>query len=363
MNNRGVALILFYSVVAVMTIMGSAFFAGTISENQLTQKYANSTRAFWIAEAGLNQAYYNWVNNIAQPVGAVNFSEGTYSIDTSNLPNVTVTGTVNNAQRSVSAFFMGIPLAFQNTISIGGDMALTGLLARAEVYGKTRISGNYTKTFGASDYFEDKQTGVSSTGTTIPIPDYNTNGTPNEFADFVLFGQKAVQDCDPNEVVYVKNNGTVNIFPNQSLIGKKLIYVEGSAPGEGNVNIFFDGNWQDNEDLTIISTGAITYVEPLQVQENARLSTVSWGNYNEASIFRSQHESVIYTHSNSNFVDILDWGSTSGNIIVNGNLSLLEVLTYERYYYSSRAQDGDLPPGFQWLSNNNGTKRLLHWQE
>ncbi|MBC8436518.1 MAG: hypothetical protein H8D90_01355 [Candidatus Omnitrophica bacterium] len=164
-------------------------------------------------------------------------------------------------------------------------------------------------------------------------------------------------------MVYIQNNGTVNIFPDQSLIDKKVIFVEGSSPGTGNVHIFFDATWQEGQDLTVISTGDITYVEPLQFQADARLSTIAWEDYNEASIFRSEHESVMYAHRNGNFIDILDWGSTTGNLIVNGNVSLLEVLSYEKYYFSDRAMNGDLPPGFSRLGGSTGIPGLTDWQE
>jgi len=212
-------------------------------------------------------------------------------------------------------------------------------------------------------------------GTTIKVPDYNKNGTRDEFADFVLFGRDAVANYPSDQVVYIQNNGTVNIFPNQNLVGKKVIFVEGSSPGAGNVNIFFDGTWQEGEDLTVISTGGITYIEPLQYQEEARLSTISWDDYNEGSIFRSEHESVIYTHDDANFVDILEWGSTTGNVIANNavtdhpsdpqkdGISMLELLTYEKIYYSDRAKNGDLPPGFKLLSGASGTPKLMDWQE
>jgi hypothetical protein len=113
----------------------------------------------------------------------------------------------------------------------------------------------------------------------------------------------------------------------------------------------------------VVSTGTITYIEPLQFQSDARLSTVSWGDYNEVSVFRSEHESVVYTHEDANFVDILDWGSTTGNVIANRDVSLMEVLTYEKYFYSQRAKDGDMPPGFKWLSGSSGYPYVRDWRE
>lgn len=361
MNNKGIALILSYTLIAVLTVLGSAFVARSISESNIARRYTDSARAFWIAEAGLAQGYYNWVNN--QPLEDNDFGGGSYAIDDSNLPEVVVTGTLAGTQRALKAYFVRIPLPFDNTLSIGGDLSLSGLLAKVEVYDKTRISGVYSKSGLATGWFEDKQEGVSQDGTTIKIPDYNNNGSGDEFEDFVLFGQEVILSYPAEEVVYIQDNGTVNIFPDQALVGKKVIFVEGSTSGQGDVNIIFDGTWQEGEDLTVISTGTITYIEPLQYQEEARLSTISWDDYNEASIFRSQHESVIYTHDDANFVDILDWGSTTGNIIANDDISLKEVLTYEKYYHSDRAINGDLPPGFKLLSGATGTPNLLDWQE
>ena len=369
MNKRGAALILSYIVIAVLTVLGSAFVAGSVSEGNISRRYIERARSFWIAEAGLSQGFQDVVNS-QPPVDAdIDFSDGTsgsYQISLVAHPfgtEVVSSGSYGSAQRSVSGLVYHIPVAFQNTLSTGGNLSLIGLLARVEVYSKTRISGAYSKQFLASGWFEDKQEGVSQDLTTIKIPDYNNNGTPDEFADFVLFGQEVIAQYPPEQVVYVQNSGTVNIFPNQSLVGKKVIFVEGASPGTGNVNIFFDATWQEGEDLTVISTGAITYVEPLQFQADARLSTISWGNYNEASIFRSEHESLMYAHQNGNFLDILDWGSTTGNLIVNGNISLQEVLTYEKYYFSDRAANGDVPPGFDRLGSASGTPKLMDWKE
>lgn len=364
MNNRGSALILSYMIIVVLVLLGSAYVASSISESNIARRYSDSKRAFWIAEAGLAQAYHDWVGNPSYSGSTANFGDGSYTVTKSlSSPEVTVTAAFGSSQEVIKANFIRIPHPFENTLSAGGDLTLTGLLARVEVYNKTRISGLYSNTRGATGWFEDKQEGTPQNQTTIPIPDYNNNGTADEFGDFVEFGRQVAASYPSDQVVYLQTDGTVNIFPNSTLLGKKVIFVEGTSPQGGNVNIFFDATWRENEDLTVISTGNITYVEPLQFQEEARLSTVSWGDYSEASVFRSEHESVVYTHDDANFVDILDWGSTTGNVIANDDISLLEVLTYEKYYYSNRALNGDLPPGFQYLSGASGQVRITDWQQ
>jgi Tfp pilus assembly protein PilX len=366
MNNRGVALIIAYFTVAVLTVLGSAIVMRSVTESTAARRYADSERAFWIAEAGMVQAYYDWLSNPNYTGASASFGGGAYTVSKSaSRPEVTVTSSLGSAQRTIQALFVRLARPFENTLSVGGDLSLTGLLARVEVYDKTRISGAFSKSPGTSSWFADKQEGVSQDQTTIRIPDYNNNGTADEFNDFVLFGRDVAQSYPPEEVVYIQTTPgqTVNIFPNRTLIGKKVIVVEGPSSGEGDVNIFFDANWQDDEDLTVISTGTVTYVEPLQFQDNARLSVVAWDDYNEASVFRSQHESVVFAHDDANFVDILDWGSTTGNVIVNDDMALREVLTYEKYYYSNRAINGDLPPGFQLLPGTSSAARLLDWRE
>lgn len=371
MNNRGSALLLSYMTVAFLTTLSSAFIARSVSEANLAKRQVASEQALWIAEAGLNDALVNirasssWTPS-ASPT---TYNGGTYLVTkVTNSSNVELkaTGTYDNVTRRVKGELASVPSIFDNTVSVGGNMTLTGLLARVEVYGKTRIGGAYSKTWGASDYFADKVTGASADQTRLYIPDLDGNGTSNEFADFVEFGRDAVQSYDASEVVYVQGNSTVNIFPDADLIGKKVIFVEGTSSGSGDVNIYFDASWGAAEDLTVISTGTITYIEPLQFGEDARLSAVAWDDYVEASIFRSQHESVVYTHDDANFIDVLDWGSTTGNIIVNDSMSLTEVLTYEKYYFSDRLQNGDLPPGFDGFGSYGSSalaSTLTNWQE
>lgn len=363
MNKRGVVLTLSYMVVMVLTMLGVALMSASVSESRNARRYDEKERAFWVAEAGMAQAYRSWVATGNTGTGA-SFGGGSYTVNTAAMPNVVVTGTYGFGSSTLQASFVRIPNPLSNTISVGHNMALTGLVARIDVYDKTRISGRFTKSgIGASGWFADKVEGVSTTQTTIPIPDYSGNGTANEFADFVQFGRRAVQNYPASEAVYIVTDGTVNIFPTSALLGKKVIFVEGSVPGAGDVNIFFDGTWRVNEDLTVISTGTVSYVEPLQFQTPARLSVAAWDDYNEVSIFRSQHESVIFAHDDALFVDILDWGSATGNIIINDDMSLLEILTYEKYYYSNRAVNGDLPPGYSLLSGSLGTPLFSDWRE
>lgn len=367
-NRRGAALILSYMVIGILTIFGSALVSRSISNSNIARRYEDSSKAFWIAEAGLNQAYYKLINGENVSTDLVNFANGSYQVLVNNTPTgieIKSTGTYGSTQRAVKAYLLRIPYCFDNTISVGGDLSISGLMSGVTVYGKARISGDYTDSSGSQTaWFEDLQQDVNSDYTTIQIPDKNNNGTADEFNDFVILGQQAIEATNPNEVVYIVTDDTVNIFPDQALSGKRIVFIEGSAPGRGDVNIFFDGSWQEGEDLTIISTGTITYIQPLQFQEDARLSTISWGDYNQSTLLRSEHESIIYTHGNSNFSNVQEWSSISGNIISNNNISI-DTVYNQKFYFSQRAMYGDLPPAFEYLApdTSNVPTQLINWQE
>lgn len=376
MNKRGVALILCYTVVVVLTVLGAAFLARSISENVLAERFVNSSRAFWIAEAGLAQAYQTWLANPNYAGGTANFAGGTYTVvKTAGLPEVSVTGTFPpqgtyaSTNRTVNAFFINIPFAFNNMLSTGGNLTLNypglGGGAIINVNGNTVYFGNYTKDPRITVNFNPaaRQT-TDQNEVSIRIPDYNHNGTADEFSDFVAFGQTVVQGYSADQVVYLTPSAgqTLVIYPNHSAyLNKKVVFVQGSAAGEGDVNIIFDATWASSQDLTVISTGTVNYFEPLNFP-GSRLNTIAWEGYNEGSVLLSNREGVIYSHSNATFMDRFEIGFTTGNIIANGNLTFNEKWSWETFNYSNRATNGDLPPGFQCLTGG-GTARVLDWQE
>ncbi|MFO8052979.1 MAG: hypothetical protein R6U54_03360 [Candidatus Omnitrophota bacterium] len=389
MNKKATALILTIIVSVVLAILGISFLLVGINEKNLVERYKYSTKAFWIAEAGLAQAYQDITNNYSTcPAvesswgGASNdsFGGGSYLVTVTLEGNLklTSTGTYKTVSKEVSAELTCVPSPFENTLSVGGDLDLTALAAIIHVNGKTRYSGNYNEStfFGNAD-FEDLQQEPDTNKTTLEVPDYDNNGVSDEFNDYKLYSREATQDHAQGEidfegtdfyvddkVVYkkVEAGDNVNIFPHQSLVGKEVIYIEGPE-NEGDVNIYLDGNWQDDEDLTVISTGQVHYIEPLQTSRESRLSVISWEGYKESSVFVGYHESVVFTHGDAEFEDLLDIGYFTGNIIANGDVSLLELFTLDYWDFSDRVINGDIPPGFSKFVGQILTDNLSDWQE
>jgi Tfp pilus assembly protein PilX len=91
MNNRGAILVFSLLVVLVLSVLLASFYFGSISENQLAMRYADSTRALWLAEAGIAK--------IKSSVGT--FSASDYNFDGNPLHNYNAVAT----QIGVTAYY------------------------------------------------------------------------------------------------------------------------------------------------------------------------------------------------------------------------------------------------------------------
>lgn len=358
-NSKGVAFVTSLMVVTVLILLSAGYMISLMTEFSTAKRYQDSTKALWLSEAGL--AYY--IKNPTMLDSAPQtqtFSSGSVYIskdDSSGSREVIFLGTVNGSTRSIKATFPPFPPdVFNNTMASGHNITLSGLLATMKVYGTTKISGAYSQSgFLASGWFESKTEGVASAQTTLKFPDSNGNGTPDEFNDFKAFYQNLASTYAPSEVAYIQSSGTVNIVPNSYLAGKKLIYVEGATAGSGDVNILFDASWQDNENVTVVSTGDITYLQPLQYTANSKMNMVAWEDYNEASILLSRHQGVTYAHDDANYFSVFSLSTTTGNVIANDNIAALEVLSDKRFYYNNPVSNNQVPPGFEGLISQSAS--------
>ncbi len=374
-NKKGSILLISYLAITVLLALGASFLANSLTEIRGTERFVNSSQAFWAAEKGLAKVAYNINNGIPltqntfinmedfpnyYPSGYCKYKVESYDTFTSKVFTVTgIAGEGADQDKAQKKVQIRLPRSiFENTISAGGNLDVIGFIGDLDVFGKTRITGTYSKSgLGVSCWFEDKQEGVSSEKTTIQIPDINANGTPGEFNDFVTHFDTVVSairektleeqgDADA-EAVLIETDGDYFVYPQASLEDKDILYVRGSGPGQGNVYVLFNTSWADNQDLTIISTGTVTYLEPLQYEsQNSRLNMVSWGDYTETSVFYTSHESVIYTQGDADFMDIFEVGTSDLNMIANDDITFTEIFARKAVRYSSRIADGDIPPAF-----------------
>ncbi len=352
-NSNGVAMAISLMAMTVLLVSSAGYMVSTMTEFRTAKRYTDSTKALWLNEAALAHFIKN---PTALNSGSITLNIGAGSVvlsknDSSGSRVVTFSGTVNNTNRQIKATFPAqLSDAFNNSISTGNNLNFTGMLGSLVVNGKTRISNDFSQSgLWLSATFQDKQEGVSSNLTTLKFPDSDNNGTADQFADFKRFYQNLASTYPANQVVYIQSNSDVLIYPNNYLAGKKLIYVEGGSAGQGSVNILFDTTWRDNENITIVSTGDVTYIEPLQFTKNSLLNTVSWNDYNEASLLIGSHSGTTYAHDSASFGDVIDISVSKGSLVVNNDVNIFEVIAGKTFNYVNPVVNGQAPPGFEGL--------------
>ena len=363
-----------YLVLTVLVTLAIGLALSNVNELNYANRYRNATAAFWLAEAAISR----FIEDTSMLNGGnqtISLGGGTIVLtkdDTDpTLRIVQATATVDGVSREIEVHFPSLaPGAFDNALSTGGDVVIWHHPGQLDVDDKARISGAMSASGnGTGESFEDLIEGVATGETTLTYPDADNNGTPDEFNDFVEFNQDILNNYDPNDVVYIQSDDPVSIFPNDTLIDKKIVYIEGSLPGTGNVDIYFGAAWADNQNLTIISTGSVNYVQPLEENTtNSQLNTISWDDYTEISIHRTTHSGVIFTHSMAYIYCSLGNSNTLGSLIANEGIYMDLKGVAKRFDYEDPLDaNGLVPPGFEGLIGSGGgggySSTPIEWRE
>ncbi|MDD5238336.1 MAG: PilX N-terminal domain-containing pilus assembly protein, partial [Candidatus Omnitrophica bacterium] len=118
MNKKGIALILGYIVVVVLTLLGAIFLSRSVVENRLVARHSDGTHAFWIAEAGLSDAFKNIVAGQPLPPADTPFggADGKYTV-IQNGYQIDSLGTFGTTTRHIRATISYLHPAFDNTVT------------------------------------------------------------------------------------------------------------------------------------------------------------------------------------------------------------------------------------------------------
>lgn len=98
MNRRkGFVLIFSLLVTLTLSLLLTSFYVQNINEGNLARRFADSTRAFWLAEAGAANAYVNFPDSVPPTtLGGSNYTyEAVVTPISGNYYTITSTGTVN----------------------------------------------------------------------------------------------------------------------------------------------------------------------------------------------------------------------------------------------------------------------------
>jgi hypothetical protein len=349
-NEKGSILIVSYIVLYMLVTLSAGLALYSFTELNSARRHYHSTAAFWLAEAGANLFIKNATMLDSNDKQTIPYGTGTIYLTKDDskpmLRRVTSTGEFAQARRSVQLTYpINIPEVFKNAISTKGDITVKGNKASLIVNDKVRVGGKLNNSSKFSNVlFDDLQEKTDPEMTTLTYPDANEDGRPDEYEDFVKYNQKLVETYRPSEVLYLKGHGTYTITPASQLGGKKIVYVEG-----GNVNIQFNGAVQKGQNLTIISTGTVTFNQMGDQPPNSQLNIIAWAGYKETSLLASSHKGMIYTHGKATFDNIYDTSITEGGLVANGGVEVGEVWSTKTIRYANTRQNGMFPPGFEGL--------------
>lgn len=370
-NNKGAVLIAVYMALFVLVTLSSSVALFNFTELNDARRHQDTTAAFWLAEAGINQFLADPA--ILNETGSkmINEENGMIEIlkDDSNRKYrlVTSTGTTGGSRRSIQIKYPALSTIFESTMSTQGSVFIEGRKSSLMINDKLRLGGNVinTATYPLT-FFEDVQEGVNDALVSITYPDADGNGTPDEFSDFIAFYRNLIASYPEDEVVYIQGNDTYTITPDESLEGKKIIYIEGRREGEGNAIIQFTGALEKGQSLTVIATGTVTHNQAGLAQKDSQLNIIAWSDYFETAALPSIHNGMIYTHGSAYFDEMHDTSVTNGSVVANEGIIIREVWSTKTFNYADMRKRGVVPPGFEGLVGggvSGYTKNPSSWRE
>lgn len=169
-NEKGIILIWFYLLIAMLIVAGGSLFALSFHESQLITIEQGRHKAFYLAEAGIDQKLQQLRTGNQSAIPPTTLGEGTYSAAYDNTTKqIQATGTVNGISRSIVAVVSKTsPPGVKGALTSQGDVSFSGNI---QVDGRDHDSaGNLitgaggTGTYGASSGGTITQSGSSDIG-------------------------------------------------------------------------------------------------------------------------------------------------------------------------------------------------------
>lgn len=262
MNNKGVALAFGLLFVVVLSILSASFYFKSINEDKLTRRHIESTRAFWLAEAGIADALANLPATSAS--GSLDDNPSyTYAAQvtpvtgTANYYTITSTGAVllqgdQTISRSLSVIIRtGVvdPSKFEYAIETTTNLVIKGSV---EINPSDSIQENSTLDF--ADLFGISKADMKSNATQVY--------TPDNFSSPI------------SGITWVDVPADSTLTIAGELIGSGILIINGDAHFSGTVE--FDGIIYVIGKLTM--TGNVTASGSVLAESSATVDTILRGN-------------------------------------------------------------------------------------
>ncbi len=353
-------------VIVVLIILGAATISRTITERFLTQRYVESTQAFWLAEGGLAVAYRglteNWDGYTTglprSNVFSQSFANGSFSVDIEvgpllNTVKVISKGTKGTVERTIEEIIRGtvgsgLP-GFDFAVLAAGNLLLegSGSIQNQDVYVNGNLEVHSTDAITGGDVYAKGNATLKDGGSISGNVNANGNITVNS-------GSTITGDATSKGTV--NNNGTItgtitsNVTPDPvdaaALQAKAESYrlssqdwdnYETEAQAEGNYHAgtfypsgsyagihYVDGNLVIGSDIsgtaTFVVEGNVSFESgdvSLVPALGSDYSLIIGGNVESTTTASGTLGGVIYTEGNFNVSSDI---ALQGAVICYGNL-------------------------------------------
>lgn len=318
-NNKGVALILIFTIIVVLAVIGSAIVSRSISEARFAQRYVESTQAFWLAEAGINRALYELRNNYnLSSISQTAIGQGGYQVTISQSGNdrivsstgyIPFTGAALATRILQATISKSIPPDFyENAIYSAGDVDLNG--NAYEVNGKVRYADQISYT----------QNNITDTVT--------QDSTINPLARFD-FVQLRSRSASQQNVYVVSGNRLVNQATGSQNFPSSFWYsppTDPNDPSTGTPNIIYiEGDLQLNGNIGTIGGFFVVVGDVINNSGSTYDATIN-GNGNVEGAIYTRGEFRINGGGGNLNVNGGVWAGEEARL--NGNANV----TYNKFY-------------------------------
>ena len=182
-NEKGMVLIWFYFLIVILMITSGAVFGLSFQEAKLISIEQNRTKAFYLAEAALDQKLEEIRSSNLDDIGSTDFGDGSFTADyDSSTKKITATGTVNGTTATVVAVVSKtIPPGVKGAISAVGNITFSGNVnVDGRDYNSSGVLTGDDGTYGASSGGTITQSGSSTIGGNGIAPAHPANSAAIE---------------------------------------------------------------------------------------------------------------------------------------------------------------------------------------
>jgi len=343
-NQKGQVLIIVIAIVAALTVYGISLLKLTDPELKISKRQIDSTKAFYIAEAGMERVFYyikrdGGIDNITFFERSVPFGGGTYTISKTviafNKWTIKSAGKYNNSTRRIQVNVEVENISVWNNAICGGSGMTEAIISgNAEFNGSLHILGegllandiaiNLGGGAGVGNNYKDMDPDLLSRVPSLPTTTFN--GEEVEFLNAKLRVKHGKVKLSGN--AYIGKEDVPDNAYKETLQG---VYTADRFTDDTNVNNVFSDNGIENgydlNDVDIVFPSlndSYTDPETSQYYEKYLYYLTANGNGLEVPVSEISADTSDFTYSDpvestyENAVNYIDWNQKDGILTIKG---------------------------------------------